>query len=222
MLETPKDLETYNVKLPDMNSNSTSEMGNQQETVAAARLAMLFDTEGTITMRVQQKSRRRPANMVPIVHAVNTDKGLIDWAAEALTLFNVAHYIYTFDPTRTNIRARLIQHRIVILGMKRVAKLLPVIMPFLIVKRQQATWLSEFIESRQGRYNEAYNELELSIANNVRALNQNKNRAKAWRPISSETLCQARELRTMLNGKIKSGLHGDMQSAAEMTAPVAS
>lgn len=216
MLEYPKTRGTDKVKLHEM---SESEMDNQQERlVACARLAMLIDTEGTATIRVLQRAKERNGNMVPILEAVNTSKPLMEWMHSTLASLGVPSYFFTFDPRRFNPRCSRVQHRVTIQGMKRVEKAIPFLLPFMIVKKGQMELIAEFIEHRRSvPKNTCYSDRDYEIANQVRALNDNK--SGAWRPVSSETVRQAREMQQHLAVKIQSALTGDCERSAETTDP---
>lgn len=205
------------MKLSEM---SKSEIGNQQErsVIDAARLAMLFDTDGFITMRVTQRMKNRAANVTPEIGAVNTCHALIDWAVAALESFGVTCYRQTIDWTKYKwSRSRLPQSRLSILGIRRSIKIIPIIRPYLIAKGRQADLLEEFALSRLSKnHNSLYTDRELECANEARSLNSNK--GGAFRPISSTSIRQARELQRHLKAKMCSDLHGDMQNAAEMIA----
>lgn len=216
MLGHPKTRETDKVTHPVM---SESEMGNQQERlVAAARLAMLFDTDGFITMRVVQRGKQRAYNVRPDCGAVNTSHALIEWAVAALRSLGVPCHVTYVDYSKWNPN-RQPQWRLLVTGLKRVLRLLPHIRPYLVVKTQQADLLAEFIASRLSKpLKSLYSDRELEIANAVRGLNCNK--GGAWRPVSSESIRQAVELREQLNEKMCSDLRRDAQRAAEMSVPV--
>lgn len=217
MLEHPKAQPTDKVKMTEM--NLTSEMGNQQErwAVDAARLAMLFDTDGCITMRVVQRMKNRVANVTPYVGAVGTYHNLIEWATETLRSMGVPTYIMRIEMARYN-KACQPQSRLTIQGMKRVAKVLPIIRPYLIAKPQQADLLQEFINLRMARPHKAmYSDRELDIANEIRSLNSNK--GGAFRPISSESIRRTQEMREHLKGMMCSDLRRDAQSTTEMIVP---
>jgi hypothetical protein len=162
-------------------------MGNQQERlIAQARLAMLFDTEGYITMRVAQRMKHRDMNLTPLVAFSNTDAGLIEWAADTLDQLEVPRYVQWVKPHGIG---KLPQGRVSILGLLRVKSLLPHIRPFLIVKYRQADLLHDFIQSRLSHiHGTVYTQEELDIANGIRDLNV---KGRGWRPVSSTTTCSA-------------------------------
>lgn len=212
MLEHPKALPTDNVKLA---VDSITEMGNQQERLDAARLAMLFDTDGWVTIRVLQRAKNRYANLVPLVAAVSTTPVIIDWAAEACTRLGVARHIAHISPSKYEYcKGNLDQRRLTVQGHKRVVKILPLVIPFLLAKRRQAELLLEFVNSRLAAGHHAtYTERELEIANMIRGLNSNK--GGNFRPVSSETVRATRELTRKLRGMIQADPIGNIGNVTE-------
>lgn len=195
-------------------------MDNQQErAVDAARLAMLLDTDGWLTMSVRQRDKARVANLQPYAGAVGTIIPLIDWAADAFERVGVPRYVQTIKRSQyVYAKGHKDQKRIVIQGLKRVQTLLTVVMPYLIGKHRQGELLQEFIESRLAKPHKAdYSERECEIANEVRSLNSNK--GGSWRPISSESIRQNRELRKHLRDKMCSELTRDGESTTETLVP---
>src|ERR1700690_887332 len=106
---------------------SESEMDNQQERLTdLVRLAMLFDTEGCISMRVAQKGKNRWGSVIPYASVVNTSDALMYWTHAAMTRLEVPHHIQHIKIYKSA-GMRLPQTRITIIGFKRVQKLLPLI-----------------------------------------------------------------------------------------------
>jgi hypothetical protein len=196
-------------------------MGNQQERweVNAARLAMLLDTDGCISMRVLQRAKTRVANLRPEISAVGTYFSLIEWASSTLKEMGVPHHVQTVDWSKyTWSRSRLPQKRLTVIGLMRVNKLIPIVLPYLIAKTQQGHLLKEFIESRLAQPHKAeYTDRDLEIANKIRSLNSNK--GGAWRPISSESIRATREMREHLSEKMCSDLTRDRESVVETSTP---
>src|SRR5882724_2982384 len=217
MLEHPKTRPTDKVKMDEM---SASEMGNQQERLDAARIAMLLDTDGWVSIRVLQRSKVRVANLTPYCGAVNTSPELMEWAADAMTRLGIPRYVQHVNVAKYEYaKGNKAQIRVLVNGLRRVQSLLKLVTPYLVAKQKQAILLMEFIESRlAASLKAAYTERELQLANEIRALNSNK--GGNFRPISSETVRAAQEMKSMLNGMIQSDLTRDRESTAEMTVPV--
>jgi hypothetical protein len=214
MLESPK---TNHYLLGENVMDET--MGNQQERSVAdvARLAMFYDTDGSISMRIIQRANNRVGGLTPTLSLVNTNKPLMDWVESVLLGWGIPYYI-----TIAKVRgiSRLPQTRIWVHGMKRVSKLLPIITPYLIAKKEQAELIAQFMASRLANKNPKapYTSNELIVANKIRALNSGKGKGNKFRPISSETVRAAQELQDRL-GMRQSVLRRELQSAAETTAP---
>lgn len=158
-------------------------MGNQQERLTAqVRLAMLYDTEGYITMAVTKRGPNRNLSLVPLIAVSNTSVTLVEWAASALEYLGVGRYVQWNKPHGIG---KLAQGRVTVQGLLRVQDLLPNIRPYLIVKQKQADLLHEFIGSRLAAGpKDSYTDRELDIANQIRSLNT---KGKGWRPVSSTT-----------------------------------
>jgi hypothetical protein len=218
MLEHPKASTPYNGTVCLILGG---EMDNQQEIrFAAARIAMMIDTDGWATINVTQRSKVRNANLVPAIGMVNTSRPLIEWLDKTLTELGIPHYLKWYDLSGyKGSRCKMPQGRITVQGVKRLQKFLPLITPFLIAKSIQGKLLQEYVDLASARPGKApYSQRELEIANYIRGFNSNK--GGNWRPVSSETVRQAREMVDHLNSlKRQSDLSGDTQSEAEMTSP---
>lgn len=141
-------------------------MDNQQERLlASARLAMLIDTEGTISFRFVQREKHRPYSIVPYIQFTNTDVEIVEWGAEALELLKVGRYVQWVNPHGIG---KLTQGRVIVLGILRVQDLIPHIKPFLIAKRSNLEAVEEFINSRLSHPNEPYTERELELFDKTR------------------------------------------------------
>ncbi len=216
MLEHPQKADTL------ITEQLSAHEDNQQEIrLAAARFAMMVDTDGWATIFVVQRSKVRYANLNPQVGVLNTNPALIGWADNALTLMGVPHYVKWYDLSGyKNSRNRKPMGRITVQGIRRLQKLMPQITPYLIGKAVQGKLLDEYITLALQRPDKStYTQRELEIANEIRQLNSNK--ADNWRPVSSETVRQARELTKHLRSlKIQSDLYGDIQNEAEMSSSI--
>lgn len=160
-------------------------LGNQQERqVLLARLAMVFDCEGYITLRTQQRSKTRPMDITPVVCMNNVDRTFIEWVAAALEALEVGHWVYWLKPTGYGKRQIA---KVTVEGVQRVGKLLPLLRPYLIVKAKQADLVLEFVAARQQAWmgdsrRRAYSDREVDIANEIRHFAQ---KGKRWMPVSS-------------------------------------
>lgn len=196
-------------------------MGNQQERqLTQARLAMLYDCEGYITLRmVQPDKHRKQGRIVPIICVSNTSQKLLDWVTAAFAMLELPHYIQW---TKAHGLGKLPQWRLTVQGVGRVSKLLPHLIPYLVIKLENALLVQEFVTSRlQAKVTDSYSDRELNLALTARGLAQ---KGKHWEPESSETIRQIEQFREFVrhgNGsndivRSRPRKHG---SEAEMTSP---
>jgi len=105
----------------------------------------------------------------------------------------------------------------------KVLPLLHMVLPLMIgEKKEVVKCMIDFIEYRQSLHlpKQRYSDYEFSLLRKVREINSGSWRhSPKYSSISSETVRQRRE-QVRKTAKIQSDLHGDMQSAAEMTAPL--
>jgi len=199
-------------------------MDNQQERqLAQARLAMLWDAEGTLGLTVGNDRRRKQGRMkiTPICVVSNSNLDLVDWTSNTLHELGVGHNRLSHQPT--NSLGKRMQHRVLISGMKRVQTFLNEIADFLIAKKEQGRLIKEYIESRlNSHYYSQFSDHELQLVLECRALNH---KGRPWQPESSETTRRIEELRSHIlkasSNDIVRSPYESLERAAEMTAPVA-
>jgi hypothetical protein len=225
MLEVPEAHTPDNGKACEIVGVDRPTLDNQQERlVRQAQLAMLFDCEGYITVRVVNRAtkvKQRNIDISPIVGMSNVSHELIDWTADALEKLGVPRYVW-WSKKHGGPWEKHLQGRVLVYGFKRVEVLLPLIRPFLIVKGKQADLLQRFIDLRMiawsgGSRQRDYSEEELQLANTIRDLNV---KGYGWRPVSSTSLRDGSEqLRRKLGRTVMdSDLRTKDGEAAEMTA----
>lgn len=120
-------------------------MDNQQGTIALAYLGGIIDGEGSIYASTHN-AKGRKKNWAQIeLKIANTNFELIDHISAILTNLEMPYYV-------TNSRRVKQQHKehksICIVGLKRMHKFLPVIIPYLVIKRPQAILALRYINSR--------------------------------------------------------------------------
>jgi hypothetical protein len=147
--------------------------------VRIARLAMLIECEGSITigMSPPTKTRNRPA-LYPSVDITNTSMKIIDEARETLIDESIG---FSVKPQRYSggfgVRLR---HDLNVHAFDRTESLLNVILPFLRSKKEQAEILLAFITSRRNADpKSAYSEQEWRWTTEVRKLNSRQPGRKA-------------------------------------------
>lgn len=143
----------------------------QTRAVRLARLAMLVECEGSITigMTPPTNTRNRPA-LSPIVGITNTATEIVDEAKVTMAIEGVA---FTARPKRYGRGAgRKLRYDVNIHGFDRLNKLLPILMPYLRSKKRQAEIVLGFIRSRQASPSKArYSEYEWQLVTEIRKLN---------------------------------------------------
>ena len=143
----------------------------QERIVRLARLAMLVECEGSITigMMPPSKTRNRPA-LYAMVNVTNTATDII---AEAKATLEAEGIGYTARPVRVCAGAgRKWRYDINIHGIGRTFRVLMALMPYLRSKRRQAQLVIEFVESRvAAQPKSAYSSREWKIVTEVRRLN---------------------------------------------------
>lgn len=147
------------------------ELGNQQERLwRLCWLAGVIDSDGSICImspRVNSSGRRQ---FRPRVNIVNTNKLLIERATQVLREFDVGAHVSTRSGCKDHWRMR---GQINVDGFKRATKLLRLIEPHLVAKKEQAQIVMALWESRQnGLAGRPYNEQENILIYRARTLNQ--------------------------------------------------
>ena len=140
MLETPKGQSTHKVKMKDMET-----MDNQQET-DFAWLAGILDGEGYVSICMNQHKHRKYGNTtqyLPRVSVGSTSTEIMEKCKRILTELGVGYNI-----TDRKLPSGKIFQSVIIVGMKRVGKLLPFVVPYLTLKCQNAMRIYKFIQMR--------------------------------------------------------------------------
>lgn len=145
--------------------------GQHKRNVRLARLAMLIECEGSITigMSPPTKTRNRPA-LYPSVDITNTAPQIIEEARDTLVREGVG---FSIKPQRyssgfgTKLRQDLNVH-----AFDRVEAVLTLILPYLRSKKDQAEIVLEFIRSRRSAEpKQQYSDREWELTTQVRKLN---------------------------------------------------
>jgi hypothetical protein len=144
-------------------------MGDQQRKMES-RLAWLggfWDGEGSVTMAYRQpKKRGQRAFLTPQVSVVNTDLVPLNEVAPIFNEAGIAYWRSMSSDKGANCKPL---HRLLVGGIKRCARVLPLLLPHLIAKRGRAEQLLRFCQSRLERPGRApYTLEELVIAVRVR------------------------------------------------------
>lgn len=137
----------------------------------ALRLAMAVDCEGTITLRVWHRKDKKDFYH-PKVSIYNTNYRLIEWANNIIAPI-IPRYITPRDriPTRNTIWKR--QYQIDIRGVSPVFSLLTKLLPFFILKREQAELIIKFCKTRIGKpIRQPYTDTDAEIRRKLQELNK--------------------------------------------------
>jgi hypothetical protein len=163
MLESSLNLEVLTME-------QSSELSNQQERlVNLAWFAGLVEGEGNISL-VQGASHR----IMPRFGIINTDYRLIDASCAVLTENNIGHYITLRKGGCDNNPKHRDAKVVTVAGHKRMAKLLPILIPYLRgKKREVAEVVKEYVEYRLGLPSGSqYTSKDVEYINRVRTLNK--------------------------------------------------
>jgi hypothetical protein len=151
--------------------HATRRDSEHQRALRLARLAMLIECEGSITigMTPPTKTRCRPA-LYPTVDITNTSTVIID---EAKTTLMSEYVDCTARPVRYQSGwGRKLRYDINIHGFDRLTRLLPTIIPYLNSKKMQAEIVMRFIRSRMAAVPKSeYSEQEWQWTTQIRKLN---------------------------------------------------
>jgi hypothetical protein len=207
-------------------SENIGDRDNQQERlVKLARLAMLIECEGSITigMTPPTKTRNRPA-LYATVDFTNTSLSLVQEGQATLSREEVG---FTARPKRYGKGfGRKLRYDTNIHGFDRVEKVLSLILPFMSIKTEQAKIVLEFIQSRrEAQRGESYSDREWQLVQAIRMLNgkmpHRKSIAKAQAFLESpESICRPRVADFYRRYvKMCADLQRNLESVAEMPTP---
>lgn len=140
-------------------------MDNQQERLAYT--AGVIDSEGWVGFRKQQaRSGNHADHYIPNITITMVDPEGMEEIYEIARQAGMPAFMQHLRSGAT---------RITCLGLRRMAAVLPILIPHLVIKRLQAQWVLEFSESRLDRaprgHKRPYSDRELEIVRNVSILN---------------------------------------------------
>jgi len=156
---------------------------NQQRKVNEIEIAWLagfMDGEGSIGIKVQSYHPIKKGNyayFAPYVQIVNTHYGSIMKVDDILTRMHVGHHISEARRHLNPNGKRTVDEykrlwRILINGLKRCKPFLIEITPYLVVKKEDAEMVIDFINSRESNYykQSPYSQRDLDIVNRFRSV----------------------------------------------------
>jgi hypothetical protein len=130
-------------------------------------LACAIDSEGSIYIR------RSNNTMMPCVRLVNSNKQFIE---KARAIIGSGCHFYTVEPSSTNTNTRTL-FEIQVFSLKEVKKVLDLILPFLVVKKDRAELCLEFVNARLDGHYLPYTEREYLIYEEIKQLNHRVRKA---------------------------------------------
>jgi len=149
-------------------------VGNQQARLELklAWLAGFLDADGSFTLQKSWKNKKEQDSFVPRVSFHNTSPLTIKEICKVLFDIQVGKYIVTRNRKKVN-HASL--KTVEVFGLKRVGKLLPLVIPYLVTKKLEAQLLLAFIHKRmQKHHNAPYTEFEYKVRDALKELKSSR------------------------------------------------
>lgn len=123
-------------------------IGNQQATLFLSWLAGFIDADGCISANVHTRRGNKPQITLKIVIEVGDEK-IIHYISDHLKDMNIAHWV---SETRMKNKSGFVPRKPIttfaMSGMKRIKPFLELIIPYLVLKKEEAILMKEFIDSR--------------------------------------------------------------------------
>ncbi len=136
-------------------------------------LAGFIDADGMIGIH-RQPTSAQTVTYVPEVAVTTTCLRTADHLSAVFEAIDVPVYRQLRKVTKPNWSDR---HALTIRGMKRVSKILPLILPYLVTKQGEAEMLMEFITSRRSQSpREPYRERELALIAAIKAAKRERHK----------------------------------------------
>lgn len=162
------------------NIEESIDLSKHERQIRIARLAMLIECEGHITigMTPPTKTRNRPA-LYATAGVANTSSEIIDEAKATLIDEGIGFSTHSLRPNSGGLGKKW-RYDISTHGFDRAGLLLTTILPFLRAKKRQAEIVLAYIESRRkAEPKSAYSDQEWRWATEVRKLNGRQPERKA-------------------------------------------
>lgn len=173
-------------------------------------IAGVTDGEGCLSLRISGKHIRAYVEVL-----TNSNPLMIEKAASLLSGLNISHKVYSLsNGPKWQVQWKR-AWRVVINTTDAMKEFLKLVQPHLVGKSEQARIIQEFLSRRKTRLPYPGSrcidtECERLLMQRCRELNRRGN---------SESVTTSTPVFDYESKKIQSGLHGDMQSQAEMTWP---
>uniref|UniRef100_A0A6H1ZKU3 Homing endonuclease n=1 Tax=viral metagenome TaxID=1070528 RepID=A0A6H1ZKU3_9ZZZZ len=134
-------------------------------------LGGIYDGEGSfsVTSNPASKKQRNPfGQLQPKVTIWNTDQDIINEIMSILDDQRLTYFVYTRKPPINGL-SRKVGFSVEVHGMKRIVKMLPIMIPYLVGKKAKAIALYNFVSSRLSRPPQSpYSNEEIAFANSAR------------------------------------------------------
>ena len=166
-----------------MSSDNPSGAGNQQRSLES-RLSWLggvIDGEGMITAIKRSTAGRVQNGFAPRISITNTDPVMIDEVVSILRETGLAFHLQQKDGIGTWKR----KLEVIIEGFKRCSQALPVLLPYLVSKREKAERLLRLCESRIQSNSAPYTAEQVALALSLRERSSNRSETTRRAPGSS-------------------------------------
>jgi hypothetical protein len=135
----------------------------------------ILDGEGSFILSRVTRKDSGGLHLLPQISIGNTNYWLIDEVARILTALGIPHHVHgPFQPRckryeKRNKPAKMLQ----IQGIKRVARALTVLLPYVRAKREAAEALLQYCEYRlQADHKQPYGDVEFEILRRIKDLNR--------------------------------------------------
>ena len=155
-----------------------------------AYLAGFIDGDGSIGILTHpRKSRGNRMHMTPRITLTNRSHLVMQWAKERL-----GSVIHATKPKEGNLRARGTSYRIEWRGMKKAQQILPNIIPYLIIKKERAETVMEFVTWRTNKrrgYNPPIDKQDLLYGLLVKKMNAQHGNALLGNTVLLEELVES-------------------------------
>ena len=152
-----------------MGSDNVSGAENQQRSLESRLcwLGGIIDGEGMITAIKRSESRRKQTGFIPRISIANTNLIMINEVVAILSELKLVHYVQTWKDADHEHWKR--KHEVLINGILRCSEALPILIPYLVVKRDKAEKLLMLCESRMSlRRKTSYSGEEIELALSLR------------------------------------------------------
>lgn len=133
-------------------------------------LGGIIDGEGCVVLASRGEASRgtRELKYVPRITIVNTDWRVMDKVVAIFKEYKLPFYLHRRKPRKKHYKEKI---ELEVSGYKRIHKVLPVIVPYLIAKRKRAEWLFAYVDSRLRNYRKPMTYGEKKLIEKLRSAN---------------------------------------------------